>query len=54
MKKRNKIEARLEGDVIEIRITVNSNKKANQIFDLLETFGIELVRADLNREWEKE
>jgi len=51
---KNKIEARLEGDVIEIRITANSNEKANQIFDLLETFGIELVRADLNREWEKE
>ena len=48
---KNRIEAHMKGNIINIKITTKSEKTANKIFDAIELFGITVVRADLEREW---
>lgn len=50
---KNRIEAVKKGKVIEIKIIANSEEMADKFFDLIEAFGIAVIKVDLEREWEK-
>lgn len=51
--RKNKLEAKLKDKVITIKITATSEKMANRIFDLIETFGLATFKVDLEREWKE-
>lgn len=53
-KPKNRIEARLEGNVVELRFIASDEEMAHKFFDLIEAFGCAAVRVDLEREWKKQ
>lgn len=52
-KTKNRIEARKEGNVVEIRFIASSEEMADKIFDLIEAFGVAAIRVDLERDWKE-
>lgn len=50
-KPKNRIEARLEGNIVELRFIASDEAMAHRFFDLIETFGVAAIRCDLEREW---
>lgn len=51
---KNRIEARKEGNMIQLKITATSEEMADKIFDLIELFGTTAFRIDLENQWKRD
>lgn len=50
-KRKHRLELRLDGCVVEVRIIASDEVMARKFYELIEAFGVAAVRVDLEREW---
>ena len=53
MNTKNSIEVEITGKVIKIVITATSQKTANLFFDRIESLCLDVLKTDLEVEWEE-
>ena len=53
MKTKNSLEAEIKGKVITISITATCEETANKLFDGIEHLCLNILKADLEAEWQE-